>query len=190
MMSEPACAQYLRRAICDGGNSIDIERGISLGCPLSPLMAAFFLHEPDMQFEKADVFYVRSMDDIFIFIFIVILAPARWKLRRAVRTVQSTLEGLRLLTHPDKTFGGRISKGFDFLGHYFLDGGLSPAIKALCKMYETAVRLYEQKGHRTKPTPRRQCLTPWNACLQGGLQGIPLSGTFLPALEDSDTRQS
>jgi len=177
-------SQYMRRTICDGGNFIDIERGISLGCPLSPLMAAFFLHELDMQFEKADVFYVRFMDDILI------LAPTRWKLRRAVQTVQSTLEGLRLLTHPDKTFVGRISKGFDFLGYHFLDGSLSPATKTLCKMYETAVRLYEQKGHRTKPTPLGQYLTRWNAWFQGGLQGIPLSGTFLPALEGDDTRQS
>jgi RNA-directed DNA polymerase len=41
-------SQYIRRCICDGGNFLDIERGISLGCPLSPLMAAFFLlADPD-----------------------------------------------------------------------------------------------------------------------------------------------
>jgi RNA-directed DNA polymerase len=161
-------SQYMRRTICDGGNFIDIERGISLGCPLSPLMAAFFLHELDTQFEQIDVFYVRFMDDILI------LAPSRCKLRRAVRTVQSTLEGLRLLTHPDKTFVGRITKGFDFLGYHLFDGSLRAASKTFCKMYETAARLYEQKGHRTKPTPLGQYLTRWNAWFLGGLKGIEI----------------
>ena len=32
--------QYLRRFVSDGGIYVDIERGISLGCPLSPLMGA------------------------------------------------------------------------------------------------------------------------------------------------------
>lgn len=76
----------MRCTIYDGGNFIDIERGISLGCPLSPLMAAFFLHKLDTQIEHADVFYVRVMDVILI------LAPTRWKLRIAVRSVQSTME--------------------------------------------------------------------------------------------------
>ena len=76
--------QYLRRSICDGGNYIDIERGISLGCPLSPLMAAFYLHELDRQFEQSNLFYVRFMDDILI------LAPTRWKIRKAMALVQAT----------------------------------------------------------------------------------------------------
>jgi hypothetical protein len=49
---------------------------------------------------------------------------------------------------------------------------------------------WTQKGHRTKPTPLGQYLTRWNAWFQGGLQGIPLSGTFLPALEGGYTHQS
>ena len=32
--------QYLRQFVSDGGIYVDIERGISLGCPLSPLMGA------------------------------------------------------------------------------------------------------------------------------------------------------
>ena len=33
--------QYVRRTIYDEGLYEDVERGISLGCPLSPLMARF-----------------------------------------------------------------------------------------------------------------------------------------------------
>ena len=36
--------QYLRRFVSDGGIYVDIERGISLGCPLSPLMGALYLN--------------------------------------------------------------------------------------------------------------------------------------------------
>jgi RNA-directed DNA polymerase len=35
--------QYVRRTIYDGGLYEDVERGISLGCPLSPLMGALYL---------------------------------------------------------------------------------------------------------------------------------------------------
>jgi RNA-directed DNA polymerase len=61
------------------------------------------------------------MDDILI------LAPSRWKLRRAVATLNTVLTCLRLQKHPDKTFIGRIEKGFDFLGYHFVDGVLRAA---------------------------------------------------------------
>jgi hypothetical protein len=56
------------------------------------------------------------------------------------------------------------------------------------KMYETAARLYEQKGHRTKPTPLGQYLTRWNAWFRSGLSGIELRGAFLPALAYGNAR--
>jgi hypothetical protein len=173
-------SQYMRRCICDGGNFLEIERGISLGCPLSPLMAAFFLHELDQAFEHG----VRFMDDILI------LAPSRWKLRRAVATLNTVLTRLRLQKHPAKTFIGKLAKGFDFLGYHFVDGVLCAAHATTRKMYETAARLYEQKGHRTKPTPLGQYLTRWNAWFRSGLSGIKLRGVFLPALECGDARQA
>jgi RNA-directed DNA polymerase len=169
--------QYLRRSVCAGGNYIDIERGISLGCPLSPLMAAFYLHELDQEFEKSGLFYVRFMDDILI------LAPTRWKIRKATARVRSALTRLRLDIHPDKTFIGRTSRGFDFLGYHFLDGVLRAADKTVAKMTETAARLYEQKGRGTKPTPLGQYLTRWAAWLRGGLGDIILREPCLPAAD-------
>jgi len=38
----------------------------------------------------------------------------RWKLRQAVKVVNQGLAARRLAKHPDKTFMGRIEKGFDF----------------------------------------------------------------------------
>jgi RNA-directed DNA polymerase len=57
-------------------------------------MAAFFLHDFNQAFEHGDVFYVRFMDDILI------LAPSRWKLRRAVATPNTVLTRLGLQKHP------------------------------------------------------------------------------------------
>lgn len=94
------CGQYMKRASEMAGWFFSCDRGISLGCPLSPLMGAFFLGELDAQVEKTGLFYVRFMDDILV------LTRTRAKLRMAVRTVNAVLSCLALEKHPDKTFIG------------------------------------------------------------------------------------
>ena len=73
--------QYLRRTSERGGSFWDYEKGISLGCPLSPLIGGFFLNALDAAAAKLRLFYIRFMDDILI------LAPTRWQLRGAVRGI-------------------------------------------------------------------------------------------------------
>ena len=68
--------------------------------------------------ESTGLAYARFMDDW------VILAPTRWKLREAIRLVNQTLAELHVEQHPDKTFIGRISRGFDILGYAFTPAGL------------------------------------------------------------------
>jgi RNA-directed DNA polymerase len=131
--------QYLRRTSERGGSFWHYEKGISLGCPLSPLIGAFFLNAPDAAAAKLRLFYVRFMDDILI------LAPSHWQLRRAVKVVNQTLGVLSLGKHPDKTFLGRIERGFDFLGYHFSLAGLTVAKKTIANFIENASRLYEQK---------------------------------------------
>jgi hypothetical protein len=81
-------------------------------------MGAFYLKLLNERVEKTGLAYARFMDDW------VILAPTRWKLRAAIRLVNQTLAELHVEQHPDKTFIGRISRGFDFLGHAFTPVGL------------------------------------------------------------------
>ena len=57
---------------------------------------------------RSGQFYMRFMDDILV------LAPTRWRLRKAVKAVNEVLGSFGLLKHPDKTFIGRIERGFDF----------------------------------------------------------------------------
>ncbi len=136
--------QYLRRCAERGGLFWEHSKGIALGSPLSPIIGAFFLTELDEKLEKLGLFYVRFMDDILV------LAPTRWKLRKAVKVVNQVLASLRLGKHPDKTFIGRIEKGFDFLGYHFEPGYLTVAQKTLEHFVARTYLLYEQESDESE----------------------------------------
>jgi RNA-directed DNA polymerase len=51
--------------------------------------------------------------------------------------------------HPDKTFIGKIAKGFDFLGYHFDRERLSLAAKTVSNAIVKVYRLYEQ--NKTEP---------------------------------------
>jgi hypothetical protein len=101
-------------------------------------MGALFLKPLDDLMGRMGLFYVRFMDDW------VILAPTRWKLWGAVRAVQELMGELMLELHPDKTFIGRIARGFDFLGYWFTPEGLGIATKTVERFAERVSQLYEQ----------------------------------------------
>jgi len=65
---------------------------------------------------------------------------------RAVKTLNQTLESLRMEKHPDKTIIGRTMKGFDFLGYHFNNDGLGIASNTARKHVRRICRLYEQQG--------------------------------------------
>ena len=52
---------------------------------------------------------------------------------------------LSLEKHPDKTFIGRIERGFDFLGCHFSPSALTVVKKTITNFIEKASRLYEQE---------------------------------------------
>ena len=131
--------RYIRRTVVDDGLYEDVTIGISLGCALSPVMGALYLQRLDERMEAAGVFYARFMDDW------VILVPSRWKLRRAVRIVQQTLDELKVQSHLDKTFIGRTERGFCFLGYQIKSAGLvGVAPPTVERFVERVNRLYEQ----------------------------------------------
>jgi hypothetical protein len=72
-------------------------------------------------------------------------APTRWKLRDAVKFLSQVLGSLDLEKHPDKTFIGRIERGFDFLGYHFSRKGLMLAKQTIANFIDKASRLYEQE---------------------------------------------
>lgn len=64
---------------------------------------------------------------------------------QALWVVNQALEGLALENAPDKTFIGRIQKGFNFLGYQFSPQGLTVAQKTIERFVARTDRLYEQE---------------------------------------------
>lgn len=158
--------QAMRRTVTWGGLYRECPRGISRGCPLSPLLGAFYLHELDLTMARSGLFYVRFMDDILV------LAPTRWTLRRGVATVNQQLTALGLAQHPDKTFIGRIAQGFDFLGYHFSPQGLTLAAQTRANFVARYTRLYEQSRHTPHGLRRAwEYVRRWWRWVQGGLGG-------------------
>ena len=118
------------------------------------------------------------MDDVLI------LAPTRWKLREAIRVLNQTFSELKLEKHPDKTFIGRIEKGFDFLGYHFSPEGVSVAEKTIQKFLARAVRLYEQEpGEPFGSLRLRLYVLRWMRWLCGGIKLRAIDGPVHVVLE-------
>jgi hypothetical protein len=123
-------------------------------------MGALYLKPLDDAVGKTGLFYARFMDDW------VVVAPSRWKLRKAVRIVNQVLEALKVEKHPDKTFIGKAGKGFDFLGYHFVPGFLKPSCQTIKKYTERIGRLYEQGASCNRI---RQYVRRWVSWVCGGL---------------------
>jgi RNA-directed DNA polymerase len=141
--------QFVKRTVERGGTFKSIACGISRGCPLSPVIAAYYLKGLAEQMAgDSRYFYRRYMDDI------VVLAKTRWHLRKAVRTVNQHLNQLKVAQAPDKTFIGKISRGWDFLGYHFDGKQLTVAAKTVEKHVLRYCQLYEQLSKKKPPQMR------------------------------------
>ena len=135
--------------------------------PLSPILGAFFLTEIDEALERLGLFSIRYMDDILV------LAPTRWKLRQAVRVVNQVLTALRLAKHSDKTFIGRVAKGFDFLGYHFSPDGLTIAKKTLANFVGRVRQLYEHKLREVRAFSRLGAyVRRWTTGVHAGIPAV------------------
>lgn len=130
--------QYLNHLeILDGEYTL-VTQGISKGCSLSPLIGALILKSLD-KIAMRQCVYVRYMDDW------VILTKTRFQLRRLVKYVHRVMHDLKFKLALDKTYIGRISKGFDFLGYRFDERGIvGLTSKTVDKFLVRGTRLYEQ----------------------------------------------
>ena len=87
-----------------------------------------------------------------------------------VRTLNQTFAELKLSQHPDKTFIGRIEKGFDFLGYRFDHSGLTVAKQTMQNFVERAARLYEQERDAPcRRSPLERYVRRWLGWAYGGL---------------------
>ena len=91
------------------------------------------------------IFYARFMDDW------VVLTTSKTALRKAIKKTHKILNDLHFTVHPSKTYIGKISHGFNFLGYYFDDNVILPSRETIRRMSERATALYEETHN---PSPR------------------------------------
>jgi len=116
------------------------------------------------------------MDDV------IVLSPTRHKLRRAVKVVNETFAELGLEKHPDKTFIGRIERGFDFLGYHLAPGRLPLARATVERFLERAHRLYEQDRREPQGSLRSDAyIRRW--CGWAGEFGVASPALSAPTVE-------
>jgi len=104
--------QYMNHLEDVNGKYKLITEGISKGCPLSPLMDVIILESLDTGMGKHFT-YARYMDDW------VILTSKRGVLRRIVKKIYQIMMRSKFKLAKDKTYVGKISNGFNFLGYRF-----------------------------------------------------------------------
>ncbi|EBI7650076.1 transposase, partial [Salmonella enterica] len=105
----------------------------------SPLMGASLLYHIDCGFsDREGIYYARYMDDFLI------LTQTRWQLRRCIAQLNDSLDVSGFEQHPDRTYIGRITRGFDWPGAWFEPGSAGLAPRSLRLHRERCLRLYEQ----------------------------------------------
>jgi RNA-directed DNA polymerase len=171
--------QFVKRSVERGGTFKSITCGISRGCPLSPVIAAYYLKALDEQMEgDTRYFYRRYMDGV------IVLAKPRWHLRKVVRTVNQHFNQLKVAQAPDKTFIGRIEKEFDFLGYRFGLPELGLAEKTITNAVNKVrqLTLFIEKEQK-QTAPKRAAMlddyiTRWLRWVNAGLDDKPIKIVF------------
>jgi hypothetical protein len=89
----------------------------------------------------------------------VVLTKSKTALRKLIKITHTVLNGLRLMLHPSKTYIGKISHGFNFLGYYMDDQKILPSKETIRRFHERSSALYEPSlgnrkvSHRYKRNP-------------------------------------
>ena len=114
---------------------------------------------------------------------ILVHAPTRRKLRRAVRVVKKVLVAFDLLQHPTKTFIGGVEKGFDWLGYRLSPDSLPLAARTVDNFVARMTRLYEHTSGRPDcAARRREYVRRW---LRWATAGLGHRVVCLPGAPDS-----
>lgn len=135
----------LHRTETRGGHFYDYEHmGIPKGSPLSPILGAIALIPLDLAMGQIrHVFYARIMDDW------VVLTKTKTALRKVEKVTHKAVNDLQLQLHPLKTYIGKITHGFNFLGYYMDNQIILPSKETIRRFHERGSALYEpSQGNR------------------------------------------
>ena len=134
-VDDPILIALLKKALarteCRGGlYTFYANKGLAMGSPLSPLLGAVMLLPLDLAMANhggkiKDIFYARYMDDW------IVLTKTKTALRKVIKKTHQIMANLKLRVHPTKTYIGKISHGFNFLGYYIDDKILLPSSETI-----------------------------------------------------------
>lgn len=94
------------------GRTIEDEKGIMAGSPVSSFCANLYLKELDDHFASEGILYLRYSDDIIVF------APTEELRDSYADTIRRYLKDAGLDVNPAKEVTGSCAEGFDFLGFH------------------------------------------------------------------------
>lgn len=110
--------KWIKAEIYDGKRIWQLEKGISQGSVVSPMLANLFLDELDETLMSFDKKLVRYADDFLI------LSKTEEEARENIELTDMILEDLKLELNPVKTRVVSFNGGFKFLGAVFLTDGV------------------------------------------------------------------
>lgn len=105
---------WLDAEVVDGNNRIKIEKGVSQGSPISPLLSNLYLDHLDEALLHKNLRLVRFADDFLV------LCKSRGRARDALELTEEVLGELRLRVNAGKTLIVDFNSGFRFLGVQFI----------------------------------------------------------------------
>ena len=100
------------------------------------------------------------------------LSGNRHQLRKIVKITYALLDKLNLSLHPDKTFIGKIERGFDFLGYHFMPSGLAIARLTLER---AEAKAKQQNAHGANI---KRLVLFWERFLRWANAAVPLTVTL------------
>ncbi len=160
--------QFLKRTIYYEGYYLERSKGICRGSPLSPILGTLYLKAFDDIFgNKPNIFYGRFVDDVIIF------AKNSFQMRRLIKKTYTIIGSLKLKLAEDKTFIGRIDKGFSFVGYRFYGDEISISNSSIENFGgQFKKRLYEPGCREKRLNPHTRIslyVRRWMSWAYGGL---------------------
>lgn len=106
---------WLQAPINVEDKTLQRQRGLPQGSPLSPLIANLLLDDFDNDLQAAGFKLVRYADDF------VVMCKSQSEAQAAAEAVRNSLQEHGLSLHPEKTRTLKASDGFKFLGYLFVN---------------------------------------------------------------------
>lgn len=151
--------QYLKRCdILDGETPFSKPR-YTQGQLIISTYGCLSLEIPVDAVVEKDCAYVRYMDDW------AILTKTRCSLRCMVKKMHGVIQALKFKLAKDKTFIGKIGRGFDFLGYRFSNEGIiGLAARTIQNFLQRIAKLYEQNAGDLRISQYVRNWTAWVQC--------------------------